>query len=40
MVYYFGLPEGWDPAMVDNKAALQLFQRFVHDDTEADGYAP
>ncbi|BDA44255.1 probable protein ENHANCED DISEASE RESISTANCE 2 at C-terminar half [Coccomyxa sp. Obi] len=37
LVYYFGLPEGWDPAMVDNKAVLGMLQRFVHDGTEADG---
>lgn len=39
LVYYFGLPEGWDPAMVGNKAALGLLQRFVHDGTEEDGCA-
>ena len=40
LVYYFGLPDGWDPSMVDNKAALALWQRFVHDGKEADGCAP
>ena len=37
LVYYFGLPDGWDPAMVENQAALALWQRFVHDGKEADG---
>jgi len=37
LVYYFGLPEGWEPSMVENRAALALWQRFVHDDIEADG---
>lgn len=39
LVYYFGLPEGWDLSMVDNNAAVRLLQRLVHDGTEADGYA-
>ena len=38
LVYYFGLPDGWDPAMLDNQAALALWQRFVHDGREADGW--
>lgn len=37
LVYYFGLPDGWDPAVVENQAALALWQRFVHDGKEADG---
>ena len=37
LVYYFGLPEGWEPSMIDNAAALALWQRFVHDGTEHDG---
>jgi hypothetical protein len=37
LVYYFGLPDGWEPSMEDNSAALALWQRFVHDGKEADG---
>ncbi|CAL5218734.1 g448 [Coccomyxa viridis] len=37
LVYYFGLPDGWEPSMMDNKQALALWQRFVHDGTERDG---
>lgn len=37
LVYYFGLPDGWEPSMMDNKQALALWQRFVHDGTESDG---
>ena len=33
-MYYFGLPEGWTPDQVPNKAALGLLRRFVHN-----GYA-
>ncbi|KAK9808688.1 hypothetical protein WJX72_001980 [[Myrmecia] bisecta] len=36
IVYYFGLPEGWQPSDVENKAALALLQRFIHDGKEAD----
>ena len=39
LVYYFTLPEGWEPSDVDNKAALGLLQRFIHDGREADGCA-
>lgn len=35
-VYYFGLPDGWEPAQVGNDAALGLLERFVHDGIEAD----
>lgn len=37
LVLYFGLPPGWEPAREGNRAALELFQRFVHDGVEADG---
>ena len=37
LVYYFGLPEGWEPSILENKHALALWQRFVHDGTESDG---
>ena len=30
LVYYFGLPEGWTPDHVPNKAALGLLRRLVH----------
>ena len=43
MVYYFSLPEGWEPQQLDNPTALALCQRFVHDGREHDkcatGYA-
>ncbi len=29
-MYYFGLPDGWTPDQVPNKAALGLVRRFVH----------
>ena len=29
-MYYFGLPDGWTPEQVPNKAALGLLRRFVH----------
>ena len=37
LVYYFALPEGWEPSMVENKAALGLAQRFFSDGIEFDG---
>lgn len=37
LVYYFALPEGWEPEMVENVAALELLQRFFHDGKEFDG---
>ena len=37
LVYYFTLPIGWQPEQVENKEALGLLQRFVHDGTEAGG---
>lgn len=39
LVYYFTLPEGWEPNDVGNPAALQLLQRFIHDGREQDKYA-
>ena len=39
LVLYFALPEGWAPEQVPNRAALELFQRFVHDGVESDGCA-
>jgi len=35
-VYYFGLPEGWTPDHVPNKAALGLLRRLVHNKCDAD----
>ncbi len=37
LVYYFALPEGWEPDQVENKAALEMLQRFFHDGREFDG---
>lgn len=37
LVYYFALPEGWEPSQVPNKAALELVQRFMHNKREFDG---
>lgn len=37
LVYYFTLPEGWEPEQVENKAALALAQRFFADGEEFDG---
>ena len=37
LVYYFTLPEGWQPSDVTNIAALELLQRFIHDGKESDG---
>jgi len=37
LVYYFALPEGWDPADVPNTAALGMAQRFVNNGIEFDG---
>lgn len=37
LVYYFGLPMGWEPSMVHNSAALDLLQRFVNNGIELDG---
>lgn len=39
LVYYFTLPEGWNPDDVGNPAALELLQRFIHDGREHDKYA-
>ena len=36
LVYYFTLPEGWEPQDVGNLAALQMLQRFIHDGREQD----
>ena len=36
LVYYFTLPEGWEPHDVGNLAALELLQRFIHDGREYD----
>ena len=36
VVYYFALPEGWEPADVPNSAALEMLQRFFHDGKEYD----
>ena len=36
VVYYFALPEGWEPADVPNFAALEMLQRFFHDGKEQD----
>ena len=36
VVYYFALPEGWEPADVPNSAALEMLQRFFHDGKEQD----
>lgn len=37
LVYYFALPDGWEPSMVENKAALGMLERFCVGGTEADG---
>lgn len=37
LVYYFALPEGWEPSHVTNKQALDMAVRLIHDGTEADG---
>eukprot|EP00884_Botryococcus_braunii_P001825 jgi/Botrbrau1/11643/Bobra.168_2s0001.1 len=37
LVYYFALPEGWEPSDVGNPAALGLLQRFAHNGREHDG---
>ena len=37
LVYYFALPEGWEPAAVRNPAALGLAQRFMNNGVEFDG---
>ncbi|KAL4421206.1 hypothetical protein ABPG77_010081 [Micractinium sp. CCAP 211/92] len=37
LVYYFALPEGWEPSQMDNQAALALVQRFMHNKREFDG---
>ena len=36
LVYYFALPEGWEPGQVGNPAALGLLQRFLLDQNEQD----
>ena len=35
-MYYFALPEGWEPEQVGNPAALGLLQRFIQDQHESD----
>ena len=37
-MYYFTLPEGWEPKDVGNEAALGMLQRFIHDGREQDKY--
>ncbi|KAL4439907.1 hypothetical protein ABPG75_002908 [Micractinium tetrahymenae] len=37
LVYYFALPEGWEPSQMSNQAALALVQRFMHNKREFDG---
>jgi hypothetical protein len=37
VVYYFALPEGWEPQCVENQAALGLAQRFFNNGVEFDG---
>ena len=37
IVYYFALPEDFDPATFENQAALGLLARFVANGREADG---
>jgi hypothetical protein len=37
LVYYFALPEGWEPDMVENRIALEMLQRCIANGTEADG---
>jgi len=37
LVYYFALPEGWEPSHVQNQAALKLAQRFFNNGVEFDG---
>jgi hypothetical protein len=39
VVYYFSLPEDFDPAGFPNKAALGLLARFISNGREADGGA-
>lgn len=39
IVYYFVLPEDFDPSEFENKAALGLLARFVGNGREADGSA-
>ncbi|DBA95460.1 TPA: hypothetical protein ACH3X3_013326 [Trebouxia sp. C0006] len=36
LVYYFTLPEGWEPKDVGSEAALGMLQRFIHDGREQD----
>ncbi|KAK9860455.1 hypothetical protein WJX84_011386 [Apatococcus fuscideae] len=36
LVYYFALPEGWEPEQLKNPAALALLQRFILDQNEQD----
>ncbi len=37
LVYYFALPEGWEPSQVENSEALALAQRFFNNGVEFDG---
>ena len=39
LVYYFALPEGWEPGQLQNPAALALAQRFINDGRESDRWA-
>ena len=40
LVYYFSLPEGWEPSQLGNPAALALAQRFFNSGREGDKCAP
>ena len=39
LVYYFALPDGFEPEEMPNKAALGLMQRFTQGSKENNGYA-
>ena len=36
-MYYFALPDEFEPDDMENKAALGLMRRFVHDGKEHNG---
>lgn len=38
LVYYFALPEEWEPKLVENQAAFEMLKRFINDGMESDGY--
>ena len=38
LVYYFALPEEFELGDVENKEALSLMQRFIHDSKEKNGW--